>query len=65
MPSFCNVNCTTQVGIINKLAEGALDPTVYVIDKDVEVYPIQTPWGIPLVTGLHLDIEPLTTTLWL
>jgi len=22
-------------------------------------------WGMPLVTGLHLDIEPLTTTLWL
>ena len=27
--------------------------------------PNTNPWGTPLVTDLHLDIEPLTTTLWL
>jgi len=27
--------------------------------------PSTDPWGTPLVTGLHLDIEPLTATLWL
>ena len=25
--------------------------------------PNTDPWGMPLITGFHLDIEPLTTTL--
>ncbi|PKU40563.1 testosterone 17-beta-dehydrogenase 3-like [Limosa lapponica baueri] len=36
--SLRHVNCTTQIGVICKLAEGALDPTVYVIDEDIEQY---------------------------
>ncbi|PKU47022.1 hypothetical protein llap_2675 [Limosa lapponica baueri] len=30
------VSCTTQLGVICKLAEGALNPTVHVIDEDTE-----------------------------
>ena len=36
IPPFCCVNCTTQLGVISKLAEGTLNPTVLVIDKDVK-----------------------------
>ncbi|PKU48778.1 serine-rich hypothetical protein [Limosa lapponica baueri] len=32
------VNHTTQFDVVCKLAEGALNPTVYVIDEDVEQY---------------------------
>jgi len=58
-PSFYSISCTTQLGIIHKLAEGALDPIIYVTDQDVEEH-----WSqdrsprTPLVTGLYLDIEP-------
>ncbi|KAK4816170.1 hypothetical protein QYF61_011552 [Mycteria americana] len=34
IPSLRRVNLTTQLGVICKLAEGALNPTVYVIDED-------------------------------
>jgi len=30
------MNCTTQLGVIRKLAVGTLNPSVYVSDKDVE-----------------------------
>ena len=36
IPSFCHINCTTQLGVMYKLAEGALDAIIYAIDKDVE-----------------------------
>ena len=36
VPPFYCVGCTAQLGVISKLGEGALNPTVYVIDKDVE-----------------------------
>ncbi|PKU41222.1 hypothetical protein llap_8474 [Limosa lapponica baueri] len=35
------VNHTTQLGVVSKRAEGALDPTVYVIDEDTEQYQSQ------------------------
>ncbi|PKU42161.1 hypothetical protein llap_7535 [Limosa lapponica baueri] len=58
------VNYTPQLGVICKLAGGALDPTVYVIDEDIEQYwSNMDPSGTTLVIDLHLDIEPLTTTL--
>ena len=38
IPSLRCVNRTTQLGVICKLAEGALDPTVYVIDEDIKQY---------------------------
>lgn len=31
------VSCNTQLGVISKLAEGALDDTIYVIDEDSEL----------------------------
>ena len=34
IPSFCSINHTTQLGVINKLAEGALNPIISVTDKD-------------------------------
>ncbi|GAB0205260.1 hypothetical protein GRJ2_002991600 [Grus japonensis] len=36
IPSLQCVSCTTQLGVVGKLAEGALSPTVHVTDKDVE-----------------------------
>ena len=36
--SLMCVNHTTHLGVICKLAEGALDPTVYVIDTDIKQY---------------------------
>ncbi|KAK4816734.1 hypothetical protein QYF61_022286 [Mycteria americana] len=38
IPSPRHVNHTTQLGVICKLAEGTLDPTVYVIDEDIKQY---------------------------
>ena len=62
IPSLQCVDCTTQLGVIGKLAEGVLSSTVHVADKNVEQRQSQYR---PLrnVTGLHLDVEPLTTTL--
>ncbi|KAK4820330.1 hypothetical protein QYF61_023563 [Mycteria americana] len=36
IPSFWRVSCTTQLGVICKLAEGALDAPVCVIDEGIE-----------------------------
>jgi len=36
VPSLWCVNCTTQLGIVCKLAEGELDPTVQATYKDVK-----------------------------
>ncbi|KAK4825848.1 hypothetical protein QYF61_003099 [Mycteria americana] len=36
IPSLRHVNRTTQLGGVCKLAEGALDPTVHVIDEDIK-----------------------------
>ncbi|KAK4810921.1 hypothetical protein QYF61_013329 [Mycteria americana] len=36
IPSLQQINCTTQLGVIRKLAEGALNPTVYVTDEDIK-----------------------------
>jgi len=35
-PSFCHINCTALLGVISKLAEGAFDPIIYIIYKEVE-----------------------------
>lgn len=40
----------------------ALNLAFNVINKDIE-QPYTDPWGTPYITGLHLDIEPLTTAL--
>jgi len=58
IPSFCHINCTTQHGITSKLAEGAFEPTVCVIDEDVEVRQTQDrPLEAPLITSVHLDMR--------
>ena len=36
VPSFYSANCTSQLSVISELADGALNPTVQVINKDVE-----------------------------
>lgn len=62
------VYSSTQLCVISTLAEGALDLTLCVFNKGIKIY--QSPelsshsdkWGTPLVTGLYLEIEPLTTT---
>ena len=36
IPSLQRVDCTTQHGVVGKLAEGALSPTVRVPNKDVK-----------------------------
>ena len=35
-PSFQCIDCTAQFGVVHKLAEGALDAIVCVIDEGVE-----------------------------
>ena len=35
-PTFQCIDCTTQLGVIHKLAEGALNAIVYVTDEDTE-----------------------------
>ena len=35
-PSFQRIDCTAQLGVIRKLAKGALDAMIYVTDEDVE-----------------------------
>ncbi|KAK4810873.1 hypothetical protein QYF61_013281 [Mycteria americana] len=48
IPSLQRINCTTQLGVISKLAEGALNPTVYVIDEDIKYcYKITTIQELP------------------
>ena len=39
-PSFQCIDCPTWLGVIRKLAEGALDAIICVIDEDVEMLPI-------------------------
>jgi len=65
IPSFWCVNCTTQLGVICKVAEGALDLAKSLMKMLNSTGPSTDTCGTPLVTGIHLDIEPLTTTLWL
>ncbi|GAB0208383.1 cAMP-dependent protein kinase inhibitor alpha [Grus japonensis] len=36
IPSLQHVDHTTQLGVVSKLAEGALDPTVHVANKDIK-----------------------------
>ena len=61
--SFCCINCTVQLGVMSKFAECALNPILYITDKDVKEYQYQD--RLLRDTTCHLDIEPLTTILWL
>jgi len=66
--SVGHVSCTTQLGVICRLAEGAVDRNVYVIDEDIKQYWSQ--YG-PLRDTIHhwcpleqsdVDHYPLDTT---
>ena len=51
--SFFGINLTTQLGVVCRLAEGALNPIVYVTDEDSEKHrsqdrPLRDMWGIGL-----------------
>ena len=52
------------VSSANLLRVHLIPLTVSLVKILKSVCPSTDPWGIPLVTDLHLDIEPLTTTLW-
>jgi len=40
-PALCCINCTSKLGVITKLAAVALNPIIYVTDKDVKLYQSQ------------------------
>ncbi|KAK4824907.1 LOW QUALITY PROTEIN: hypothetical protein QYF61_021422 [Mycteria americana] len=58
--SFWCVNCTTQLGVICKLAESALNLAVYVIDENIEQHWSQ--YG-PLRDTTSADRYPLDATI--
>ena len=64
--SLGHVDRTRQLDVICKLDEGSLYLTLDVIDtvKSSASDPSTDSWGTPLITNLHPDTEPLTTTLW-
>ncbi|KAK4826497.1 hypothetical protein QYF61_009570 [Mycteria americana] len=47
IPSLKCINVTTQLGVICKLAEGALNPTAYAIDEDID----------PSIKPIHLQFR--------
>ncbi|KAK4831320.1 hypothetical protein QYF61_016809 [Mycteria americana] len=52
LPTLQQINTPAQLGVICKLTEGALDPFVQIIDKDVKQnWPQHRALGTPLVTG--------------
>jgi len=59
------VDCSTQLGIICKLAEGALNPAMSLMNILNTTGPNTDPQGTSLVTDIYLDIELLTITLWM
>ncbi|KAK4824261.1 hypothetical protein QYF61_012527 [Mycteria americana] len=60
-PSLQHVDCTTQLGVISKLAEGALNPTVPVADKDRPLRNVTHHWS-PLGHGA-IDCNSLSVTI--
>ena len=57
IPSLQCVDHTTQLGVVSKLSEGVLNPTVRVIDKDVKKHPSRC-WPLRNTTH-HRIIESL------
>ena len=68
IPSFCCINCSTQFGVICKLAKGTLNPIIYVIDKNFKEYLSQDSplgdiahyWSLPGYRAI--DYNPLVVT---
>ena len=50
VPSFCCVNCTTQLGVVSKRAEGVLNFTIHLNDKLKNTGPKMDPWRTALLT---------------
>ncbi|KAK4833055.1 hypothetical protein QYF61_027717 [Mycteria americana] len=62
LPTLKQINAPTQLGVICKLAESALDPFVQIIDKDVKQnWPQHKALGN---TACDRPPTPFTTTLW-
>lgn len=57
IPFVCCINCTTQIGVISKLAECALNFTIQFMMKMLKSTQSQDPWMSPVVICLHLDTE--------
>ncbi|KAK4823558.1 hypothetical protein QYF61_003302 [Mycteria americana] len=56
LPTLKQINTPTQLGVICKLTDGAINPFVQIIDKDIKQnWPPTEPWGTPLVTGRQLE----------
>lgn len=65
IPFFSCINGTAQLHVLCRLAEDTFDLTVSLIKVLKSTGPKVESWGTPLITGLHLDTEPLTKALWL
>lgn len=63
IPSFCCVNCTAQIYVIWKLAN--LIPLSVSLRQTLQSLSQNRARGTSIITSLHLNTEPLTTTLWL
>lgn len=63
--SFSSVSCPTQLAVFCKLAANWISSTVSLIQILKSTHPKMAPWGTALIIGLHLDMEPLTSTLCL
>lgn len=55
IPAFYCIICINQ--LMYKVVEGILEPTAYVLDKDVEEYYSQ---DRSLINGLHMDTQQLS-----
>lgn len=64
IPSLLWINYTTQFGFILNHAEGALIPSMSLMKMLNSTGPRIDPWGTPLITGFHLDLEALPDTSW-
>lgn len=63
IPTFQCVACTTQLGVISKLNQAYSVQVSVSLTKIIYSSGLSTnSWGTPLVTGLYLDIGPLTAT---
>lgn len=69
IPSFWHINSTIQLGVISVFAEDALNPTAYVINKDVEEHKFQdrplkdTTHGQPPTGRRLVDHNPLAAAI--
>ncbi|KAK4822863.1 hypothetical protein QYF61_020714 [Mycteria americana] len=58
IPSLRCVNCATELGVICKLAEGALNPTVYVIDENKQMHLHAILLFFPSLTVVWISQQP-------